>query len=260
MMIIRARYKSKMADVGYDPSDGLEILHMQIQSCFEDLCNPLLLDFAGRRIISSEDIEDIKVVELIPEALCYAIEDNLSPSGSNDWEQHIDPGITPSGSGELIRATSIVNVWVLDEDSISSYKFCTNQVFLDPCIQPYCRIVDTTLQLCRRCSNMVSPDLRIQGDGENRLGYFKCDGKTVLEIGLGAPLDAEETNFSEHEKSSKPVLLFLLRNLLHEATSQSVQSSSSQEAEALQAMMLRLQSGAKTVMVYEDHTQQNSAR
>ena len=85
-MIVRARFKDKMADIVYDQNDGIECLGFQIAYVFETVGTPLLVDFVGRQILTCDDIEDIKVFELI----------------------------------QSLR-TSIVNVWVIDSGGSLSF-------------------------------------------------------------------------------------------------------------------------------------------
>ena len=223
MILVRARYKSKMADIVYDPvSDGgVEVLELLVSSMFDQLSEPLLVDFAGRRITTSEDIEDIKVVELIPESLQGSLEEVLEHGDDTEWGQHHDllsstnalstTGDGTKGGGELVRATTVVNVWAVDRVDLQFHRFCTSTIFnapapvpvktadtdtnkgtvvsatIDPsdsCIlQPVHRITDTTFLLCTRCAQMVSSDLMQKGG--DRLVKFACSGQQVLEIGLG---------------------------------------------------------------------------
>ena len=223
MILVRARYKSKMADIVYDPvSDGgVEVLELLVSSMFDQLSEPLLVDFAGRRITTSEDIEDIKVVELIPESLQGSLEEVLEHGDDAEWGQHHDllsstnalstTGDGTKGGGELVRATTVVNVWAVDRVDLQFHRFCTSTIFnapapvpvktadtdtnkgtvvsatidsSDSCIlQPVHRITDTTFLLCTRCAQMVSSDLMQRGG--DRLVKFACSGQQVLEIGLG---------------------------------------------------------------------------
>ena len=211
MILVRARHKSQMADITYDPvSDGgVDVLELLVASMFENLTEPLLIDFAGRRICAPEDLDDIKVVELIPERLQGSVEEILEQKDNTEWGQHdhlLNPTNEKDLKGELIRGTTVVNVWVLDKEDTALHRYCTSTIFpptdqgtsadrttanpnpgpsgdVSCILQPVHRIMDTTFALCTRCAQMVAPDLMQKGS--ERLLKFSCSGKQVLEIGLG---------------------------------------------------------------------------
>ena len=219
MILVRARYKSQMADITYDPiSDGgVDVLELLVASMFENLAEPVLIDFAGRRINAPEDIDDIKVIELIPESLQGSVEEileqekdsTITSSSSSDWGQHDHLLKDCKQGSELIRGTTVVNIWVLDKEELALHKYCTSTMFssisnhsdsdtnttmvtkpimplnddTSSTLQPVYRIVDTNFLLCTRCAQMVTPDLMQKGS--DRLIKYSCHGKQVLDIGLG---------------------------------------------------------------------------
>ena len=202
MILVRARFKSQMADITYDPASdgGVDVLELLVASMFDQLSEPVLIDFAGRRISALEDLEDVKVVELIPESLQSSVEDVLGHRETAGWDHHehlLNATKEIDTKGALMRGTTVVNIWVLDKVDLSLHRYCTSTVFApsapaaatdtsadNTCIlQPVHRIIDTTLLLCTRCAQMVSQD--IMQKGSEKLIKFNCSGKQVLDIGLG---------------------------------------------------------------------------
>ena len=93
MVLVRAHYEDQLVEVSYDPNDGgVDVLELQISSMFEDLCGELiLLDFAGRRISSNEEMDDVEVA-------CPTT-----------------PVLEAAGMGDAVMSSPVIDLWVLEK-------------------------------------------------------------------------------------------------------------------------------------------------
>lgn len=235
MLQARIRYKETNAEILYDPQNGFDVLGYQIASLFEDIEDPILIDFAGRQIKCDNDINDI--------------------AQASDFGSNSDLSI------EADNITAVVNIWVLDESVLHVDKVCTSNIFgSEKIIQPYHRIIDTTLQLCGRCIDMISSDLIV--NHTDHLGYFCCDRNQVLEIGLGNEiLPVRIETWCQNLVAAPAVKYYLLRKFMNDAIStQKLLDYGESNVNAIKTMESRLSGGVKTVMVFEDAYQQSVAR
>ena len=164
-------------------------------------------------------------------------------------------------------------------------------------MQPCYRVVDMPFQLCARCTSFLDPSLIVRSTTTNNaasqsplLQCFKCDIHKLIEFGIADPaastlLESETESFLTTTKNStaqitdytikpvgysiaSPVLLYLRRQLLDRSIQQLKSTSlnspnngnSSSATTAVQEFRARVESGVRTVMVYEDSAMQEVAR
>ena len=226
---IRVWFNNDIFELDYDKEDGgIDVLGYQIVSVVGDLQEFLILDFAGREIQNIEDLHDVQF--------------------SDDM---------PGTSNHLLQ----VNLWVY-QPMVASRSCCTSKAActLDSIIQPYRRIVDTTLQLCKFCCQAIEFDLLVPGD-PHQLGYFVCSGKQVVEMGLAMQVQALSSTssfYDEQHSMPDPIRLYSIRKLLDSAIEeQQILSHSSSDYRNMES---RINSGIQTVLVYEDPHQLHNAR
>ena len=154
------------------------------------------------------------------------------------------------------KESLFVTLWLLN---MSSLTLCTEIIFnSSPAIQPCAQLIDTEFRLCAYHCSLLSNDLI--GAHYESLHCFKCDGQKLEELGLlpskkDRPLQATAS-------FPQPIVLYFSRHFLSESLSlQALNLKRSAEMDAREAAFLnRLDSGCKTVSVYEDPLQQYSAR
>ena len=152
---------------------------------------------------------------------------------------------------DAVDAEGGLVLWtLLDEGS----SLCSSQSLDEEVLQSAFLLVDTSFHLCSVCRSHFSDGLT-RPDAEF-LRRFKCASSELAAMGLMAPPSVCEAKLSE------PSRLFLLRRALDQALEQQkihlIRSAEVTAAE--KAFLSRLDSGYKTVMVYEDPLQQYSAR
>ncbi len=221
----------------FDESNDFEILQFQFISVLDDHSQDIntsyqFLDNTGRSITDSAQLLDIKV----------------SVITENDAQYEAE-------------------IWCVDDECLSTFAVCSKN-FTDvseTLLQPAFRITDMDIVLCSRCSLILDPSLLTQE--VEMLQVFRCDCQKLLDIGFADPsasiiLDKERSKFSEQAipRDEQPLYLHLKRILLNNAILAQQNSRNSRQFHGLESFRARVESGAKTVRVYENPEQQYSAR
>jgi len=246
--------------VEFDTTDGFETLPYQIISVITREIEPedlVIVDKDGRTINSLGDLMDIQFM-----------------GSKEDEEDEENDG-------------QIAEVWVFSRLACDFNKYCSNNVpdtqsfpghaaDLPGCIQANYRVVDMPYQVCGRCRWFFDSSLIVEGSagqpGSDHLQCFQCDISKLIDVGL-APVEAATSLKSEAEKFldlggaglATPIILYLRRQLLELAHQQlrrfpERSNGSNARSREYQEFKARVESGARTVLVYEDPAQQEAAR
>lgn len=251
--------------VEYSVDDGIETLAFQILSLAgldADTNDLVLVDKFGRELTTNDDIEDIKFVN------------TASENGGSDSYVAELWCISRSNINTASRCTSIVP----DITNNPSYA-----VDLAGALQPCYRLLDMPFQICQYCRQFFDSSIVIAGNtfpssnstvaGEAGSGpylqCFTCDIDKLIEFGIAAP-NAEETlkkkaaSFLQGAGIQIPIMLYQRRQLfdcaLDQMRSSAPRGQSVQTSQGYRQFKARVESGARTVMVYEDPAQQAAAK
>eukprot|EP01038_Epipyxis_sp_PR26KG_P015916 gene15916-21592_t len=199
-----------------------------------DTENFFLIDFAGRLLENFDDLMDLVYSSSI------TTKDSLPP----------------------------VELWLVNTQQIDTAKFCTSNASSNSILQPSFNMIDMGMRLCGRCrlfldSSLLKPEVAIN----TPIPSFTCQCQQIIELEMAFPGAKEQY---EQEKSEYfrfdpegPIFLFIKRKLLNDALVQQKQilnSNSFSNSDPVRQFNARIDSGIRTIMVYEDPLQQSLAR
>eukprot|EP01041_Mallomonas_annulata_P004003 gene4003-7977_t len=268
MFAVRVRFREKLAEIYYDPLLGYDVLEIQLTSLFQGLSNVCLLDFAGRKMLSNDDIEDVKVVEIrAEEPFSDSVSDNASV-GDMGWEQHVDldqSNVMEERRAGVVRSGAVVDIWVLEGNTCHYGNFCSRNVFPhEPILQPAYRVIDTPFILCGRCHQALDSSLVTQVTSE--IVPFICDSHKLFDVGFLSIegqtfIEHNASIFTRHELEAYPIQMYFKRLLLHHAIlnqpSHSIIPSIIDNEHNIEQ---RIQKQCQSVLHYEDPQLQAEAR
>jgi len=286
--LVRSRFRDQIFDVLYEVQLGIDTLIGQVISVccefsgFSEVEIPILIDIFGRPILSNDDFDDCRrvlmkevssnesLVDLGTSAHMFSSQsDNNHSKDDTSWEHIIDIESTTqtsegSGSSGMVRATLVLDVWVVDGSSVMNTQCCVDDLIDSnycPVVQRKSRLIDTDMTLCLHCQQSCDSSL-LQSDVAVYSTSKKCQGKLGRDMGLLAPLVLDDS----YEKLCKlqssllactPVLLYTKRKLYDDVLTW---LPSTLDPTVIRDFQSRLASGRQTIMVYEDNEQQQKAR
>lgn len=172
-------------------------------------------------------------------------------------------------SAPLVSTNVVASMWCIVESLTTSNEFCSryclgeNEQF----IQPMYKLVDTPFRLCSSCKKLFDPSMIVVGQSSH-LQLFCCESDKAIDFGLAfsdaqISLEIGRSLVSAYGTMSSfsvgPTGMFLRRMFLKRSIAFQPISNTNRSPQE-QAFYSRLNSGCKTVRVYEDPAQQAAAR